>query len=202
MNYSRLHPQSSVSRGHPSRPNHVDRSPSVSPPSSIDLNTSDRVRHSVSKAPRSAVNVDYVGQNTDPRAQEWKISWQSPLLMTLCLILGTGCAIAHHVYYQSLDQQAVDDFSQEWAVRIGTGLAFLTRAFLVASAAMAFQQYTWLLWRSRAMSLSAIDDLMGVLGDLFPFLNFDLWKSAFAGVLVAIVIWYVNSPGLSTRPGC
>lgn len=123
------------------------------------------------------------GSSTDMRFNKWKIYWVTSTLMLSFLLLGIICAGAHHLYYMKLDQLPVDEFNQYWAVRIGTALAFLTRAFLMSSAAMGLQQYSWWILRRTPLSVTAIDDLTDVLGGLIPFANSELWQSAFGGCL-------------------
>ena len=125
----------------------------------------------------------------DCQNENWKVDRRNPFLMTTFLLLGTTCSIAHHVYYESLDRSSSNAVNQEWSLRIGIGLAFLARAFLVASAAMGFQHYSWLILRNTSLSINAIDDLLGILVDLVPLINIELWRSTLGVTIVACVIW-------------
>jgi hypothetical protein len=98
--------------------------------------------------------------NVTTKADRWHISRRVPLAMILFMLLGVAFAMAHHFYYNSLDGKPVVETEQEWAVRIGTGLAFLTKACLIASAAISYQQHYWRVLRSRPISIKGIDDIM------------------------------------------
>lgn len=146
-------------------------------------------QHSSGAAVNTESYESAVAHLSDDQFDKWKIALRNPSLMATFLLLGTGCAIVHHLYYGSLDRLSIDAVNQEWAVRIGTGLAFLIRAFLVASAAMGFQHYSWLILRKASLSIGTIDDLVGILDNLIPFINFELWRSALGVILVACIIW-------------
>lgn len=158
--------------------------------SSVSASPSLRVSVTPTETSQQMANIEMLATGAaHVKSEKWRIYWLNPTAMLSFLLLGIVCAVAHHLYYMSLDQSSVDAFNQEWAVRIGTALAFLTRAFLVGSAAMGLQQYSWLILRRTPLSIGAIDDLIGVLGDLIPFINFELWRRAFGGLFVGLVIW-------------
>ncbi|KAA8618200.1 hypothetical protein PtrV1_09707 [Pyrenophora tritici-repentis] len=66
----------------------------------------------------------------------WHVSFRVPLGIVLFMLFGIAFALGHHLYYNALDGQPVIQGTQEWAIRIGTGLAFLAKACLIASAAI------------------------------------------------------------------
>ncbi|KAL2841936.1 hypothetical protein BJX68DRAFT_270877 [Aspergillus pseudodeflectus] len=64
----------------------------------------------------------------------WGTGWQCPAMMVGFMICGALLAHGHHLYYTTLDCTRLTSIEQQtWATRIGTGLAFLSRAFLVAA---------------------------------------------------------------------
>ncbi|KAF7523250.1 hypothetical protein G7054_g11826 [Neopestalotiopsis clavispora] len=66
------------------------------------------------------------------------------ILILFNLLLGILFAIAHHVFYESLDGKVVvDQHQQEWYLRIGTGLSFAVRTLLSASIGSAYVQLIW-----------------------------------------------------------
>ena len=87
------------------------------------------------------------------------------------MLFGIAFASAHHFYYDALDGQSVVETSQEWAIRVGTGFAFLARACLIASATMPYQKQYWRVLGSRAISIGGIDDIMGLLANPACFVN-------------------------------
>ncbi|KAH6614040.1 hypothetical protein C7974DRAFT_428483 [Boeremia exigua] len=129
------------------------------------------------------------GDDVSTKADRWHISYRVPLGMVSFMLLGVGFAVAHHVYYQSLDGEPVAETSQEWAVRIGTGIAFLAKAFLIASAGISYQQHYWRVLRSRPVSVTSIDDIMGLLANPMCFFNWEVLRKAWASVVIALAIW-------------
>jgi len=106
------------------------------------------------------------------------------------MLVGIAFALAHHLYYNSLNGEPVTGTSQEWAVRIGTGLAFLTKAFLIASAAISYHQHYWRVLRTRPVSVQSIDDIMGLLANPTCFFNLEVVRKAWSSALIALAIWY------------
>ena len=78
-------------------------------------------------------------------------------------------------YYRSLDGSPVPDSAQGLAVRIGPGLAFLTKTWLTARAGLAHQQHYWKVLCVKPMSLRGIDDLMGRLGNPLYLISLDVF---------------------------
>ena len=118
-----------------------------------------------------------------------RIHWTAPCSIVVLFLSGILAALAHHLYYQSLDRQPISTIPQEWAVRIGTGLAFLCKACLCASSALAYQQYLWTILRSRALSIKSIDNVMGLVSDPTCFLSASTNRNALSCVIIAVVIW-------------
>lgn len=118
-----------------------------------------------------------------------RVHWTAPCSILFLILSGILATLAHHLYYQSLDQQPIAKIPQEWAIRIGTGLAFLSKACLGASAALAYQQYLWTILRSRALTVKSIDSVMGLLSNPTCFLSARTHRNAFSCIVTAVVIW-------------
>lgn len=106
------------------------------------------------------------------------------------LILGTATAVAHHAFATRVNGRPVQSSEQqEWYSSIGIGLAFLTRAFLSASAGLAYTQLLWYILRSRTFTLAGVDATFSVVKDLWSFFNWELWSNGLSLVIMAIVVW-------------
>lgn len=66
-----------------------------------------------------------------------KVHWFLPSLMFGLLLLGFLGAVAHHLFYDSLDGREAKN--QLAMIRIGTALAFFTKATLVGSVVIAYR---------------------------------------------------------------
>ena len=73
-----------------------------------------------------------------------KFNLSSRTKMNEAFLLGILFTISHHVFYQHLDGQAPWTGSyQEWPIRIGSILAFLTILFMSTSICEAYTQEVW-----------------------------------------------------------
>lgn len=98
--------------------------------------------------------------------------------------------IGHHVFATQVDGQAVKSGEQqEWYSSVVTGLAFLTKALLGASAGLAYTQLLWYILRSKTSTLAGVDATFSVARDLWSFLNWELWSNGLCLVAMAVVIW-------------
>jgi hypothetical protein len=78
--------------------------------------------------------------------------------MTGSLVSGLALAISHHLFYNYLNNRIVQSQNQqEWFLRIGTGMAFLTRALLSAAVGIAYTQILWRTLRSKSITLQGIN---------------------------------------------
>lgn len=94
------------------------------------------------------------------------------------------------MYYRMLDNDAAGDASrQEWVIRIGTGLAFLSRASLAAVVGISRKQWMWVTLRKKFMTLAGIDAMFGVTSDPIFFTNWNMVKQAKFATLMALLIW-------------
>lgn len=107
------------------------------------------------------------------------------------LTLGTVTAVGHHIIFATqVNEHAVQSSQQqEWYSSIVIGLAFLTRAFLTASAGLAYTQLLWYILRSKTFTLAGVDATFSVVKDLSSFLNWELWSNGLSLVVMAIVVW-------------
>ncbi|KAL6233451.1 hypothetical protein BDW75DRAFT_231960 [Aspergillus navahoensis] len=104
------------------------------------------------------------------------IHWRMPAAMAVCWIIGLGLALGHHFYYFSLDGTIVPgQTQQEWSLRVGTGLAFLTKTFLTTSVGIACVQNFWWILRLKPVRLSTLDSMWDIRGNIFNFLDPHIW---------------------------
>ncbi|KAL0262041.1 hypothetical protein SLS55_003476 [Diplodia seriata] len=138
-----------------------------------------------------SISDDDVTTAIPPQAQ-WGVHWKSPTLMLSLFIFGIGCCIAHHFFYQSLDGAAVESsIPQQWALRIGIGLAFLAKASLAASVGVAFTQRLWVTLRTKPISLRGLDNIFSLAVDPTSFLNGEALTQAKLLCLLAAAMWCI-----------
>jgi hypothetical protein len=102
----------------------------------------------------SFVNYQETTADDNPTYVSWGVYWQKPVLIAFMLVASTGLSLAHHFYYQSLNnQKAGDTDKQAWATRIGTFLAILVAFFLKTGTAIVLGQYVWTVVRRRAFTM-------------------------------------------------
>ncbi|CAI7641693.1 unnamed protein product [Penicillium glandicola] len=153
----------------------------IQPP---DHHTSDR------KTPEqnTSASPPAVGDESAPVA--WGIGWRCPTLMIISVVCGAMLSVGHHLYYRSLDNTLVNSVNQQtWAIRIGTGFAFLINSFLVSAVGIAAAQEIWATLRRKSVRLSGIDGMFEVLTSPFAFLIPDLWIYAKTLTILAIISW-------------
>ncbi|CEN62687.1 hypothetical protein ASPCAL09319 [Aspergillus calidoustus] len=123
---------------------------------------------------------------------QWGIGWQCPTMMIGFAVCGALLALGHHLYYDSLDNTLVTSTNQQtWAIRIGTGFAFLVKASLVSAVGVAAVQEIWAVLRRKYMTLRGIDGMFAVLTSPLAFLVPDLWMYAKILTMMAIVSWVI-----------
>lgn len=128
-----------------------------------------------------------------PELARWGIHWRTPSTMAILFLCGIIFALGHHFYYNSLDGEFnTGRDSQEWAIRIGTALAFLARASLDSAAAMAYMQYSWLRLRKRPTTIGGVDSILGALTDFSALVDMNKFRQSKMSSLLAILVWYVN----------
>jgi hypothetical protein len=108
------------------------------------------------------------------------------------LFLGTALAIIHHVFYLRLNGNVVKSSDEQtWAFRIGTGLAFLVKAFLSVAVSIACVQHFWWILRRKPIQLSKVDSMYDILGNAWTFLDKNLWFGGPGVAMLAGIVWYV-----------
>jgi len=110
-------------------------------------------------------------------------------------LLGAMSAIAHHLYNSSRNGQSATNpgfANQTWAIRFGTGFAFLTISLLSTALTVAFHQLVWysVQHQRKGFSLAALDDLFALNRNLASFLSKEILTRATGVFIVAIFIWY------------
>jgi hypothetical protein len=113
--------------------------------------------------------------------------------MIICFVLGLGLAIGHHFYYYSLDNTTVGSQTQQaWALRIGTGLAFLTKTFLVTAVGFALVQNFWWILRIKPVRLSTLDSMWDIRGSIFNFFDPHIWVRGPNVAILGFISWYTR----------
>ncbi|KAL7953123.1 hypothetical protein V8C34DRAFT_297785 [Trichoderma compactum] len=154
-------------------------------------------------------------QSDEPEAQKtsgiWRIHWRSPTSMIGLFIGATGAAVAHHLYYDSIDGSEVvivqDEWtlqavrnSQEWKLRFGAGLAFLAKAMFAASAIVAYEQRAWLTARNKSVTVAGLDAMFSAAQSPLSFFSADFLRKAKAGAIMALLVWCIPLAAVIT-PG-
>jgi hypothetical protein len=119
-----------------------------------------------------------------------RIFCKVPILLLTTLILGVASALGHHFLYKHYDGREVGDTSeQEWIIRGGTALAFLTKTFLASALTIAYTQHVWLTFRKKFVTVQAIDAVLAASHNLLSFLNGEMYWKAKTATILALVIW-------------
>jgi hypothetical protein len=124
--------------------------------------------------------------------QSWKFAvyWLQPTLMILYLAVGVIGATSHHLYYLSLHHGKVyTGDRQQWPVRIGSGLTFLTVAVFNMAVGAAYTQYVWTRLRKKTYSLLGVDQLFALTTDATGLFSQEILLRAKSVVLIAVVAW-------------
>ncbi|KAH6957189.1 hypothetical protein DER45DRAFT_595857 [Fusarium avenaceum] len=112
------------------------------------------------------------------------------ILMTGSLLSGVVLSIGHHLFYDYLNNRIVQSQNQqEWFLRIGTGMAFLTRALLSAAVGIAYTQILWRTLRSKSVTINGINSMFGVPHNAWDFTTSELWTAAPALTIIAAIAW-------------
>ncbi|KAL4902655.1 hypothetical protein BDW74DRAFT_158265 [Aspergillus multicolor] len=120
------------------------------------------------------------------------IHWRMPTAMGVCWIIGLGLALGHHFYYFSLNGTIVPgQTQQEWSLRVGTGLAFLTKTFLTTGVGIACVQNLWWILRSRPVRLSTLDSMWDIRGNIFNFFDPHIWLRGPNVAVLGLISWCI-----------
>ena len=137
-------------------------------------------------------------------AMNRKIHWLAPGSMLGGLLAGIVFALAHHLFYNSLEGKAAlggrdyrflgtDVSQQQTNIAIGTAFAFLSKASLVWAASVAYVQLFWrnLVSQKRAApTLGRLDSIAHATDNFLILLNVKLWWSYSFMLLLATTAWY------------
>jgi len=127
-----------------------------------------------------------------PRRRQDIVRFLSPPSMTIFFLLGIASAVGHHEFNRIRNNKSVySDLQQQWAIRIGTGLAFITKTTLVTAIGIAFMQHLWPTATERAITLRGLDSIFSLTTNIFSLLNTDVWKGAKVLACLALATWLV-----------
>jgi hypothetical protein len=105
-------------------------------------------------------------------------------------LCGLLLSVGHHLYYNRLDNTLVKSVEQQtWAIRIGTGFAFVVKTLFVAAIGIAAVQQIWTTLRRKSVNLRGIDAMFSVLNNPMAFLVPDMWICAKTLTLLATISW-------------
>ncbi|KAH7239796.1 hypothetical protein B0J15DRAFT_141753 [Fusarium solani] len=125
--------------------------------------------------------------------------------MVLFLLLGIGGALSHHFLYWHLKGRDVKD--QEWWLRLGQFISFVSKAGFVLSVLMAQQQTAWRAVGKKDYSVHAIDSLFGSSHDIMELFSREAWTKTWLVMILSLYIWIsplvviFSSATLSVSPG-
>ncbi|KAJ5951220.1 uncharacterized protein N7479_009633 [Penicillium vulpinum] len=129
----------------------------------------------------------------------WGVGWRCPTLMVAFVVCGAMFSMGHHLYYRSLDNTLVHSVDQQtWAIRIGTGFAFLVKSFLVSAVGIAAVQQMWATLHRKFVKLRGIDSMFAVLTSPIALLSPDLWVCAKTLILLAVISWLIPLTAIVT----
>ncbi|KAF4446503.1 hypothetical protein F53441_9843 [Fusarium austroafricanum] len=108
--------------------------------------------------------------------------------MIACATIGIAGAISHNFLYMHLDVHEATN--QQWWLRLGQLISFISNANFILATVMAHQQIAWKAIGQRAFSIQAIDSLFGAAHNILELFNREAWiKSKFAMFLV-LYMWF------------
>jgi hypothetical protein len=103
------------------------------------------------------IEIQSLIQQRSGMTSAWGVHWWPSFCMISLFVSGVVGAIAHHTFYRLLDGKEANN--QLWMGRIGTGMAFYTKASLVGCVVLSYKQRIWYSLRRRGMTVGAIDGL-------------------------------------------
>ncbi|KAK7516273.1 hypothetical protein IWZ03DRAFT_186003 [Phyllosticta citriasiana] len=161
-----------------------------------------------SKGGISETQTTPTGSESIPPVALWNIHWRSPALMAGFFLAGVCFALGHHFHYENLDDEEVGSATkQQWAIRIGTLLAFLSKACLAAAVGVAYTQRLWVTVKEKPISLRNLDNIFSLTTDPISFFSLEVLMSAKLLCLLAACMWCIpivatiTPATLSVRPG-
>lgn len=131
-------------------------------------------------------------QPASSRMPKWNVRWWSAMQMGGLFLLGLATAVGHHVLYTSLDGSLAGDVErQEWSIRFGTALAYLTQTSLAASVVCAYSQHIWTIFKARSISIKGISAMFSASTDPIAFGTTEMWIKAKLGSIMVVAAWYL-----------
>lgn len=164
---------------------------------STDVSSLKTMRTSVSKF-RTKLDMDTLSlvEKRSTEVAQWGIHWAAPFMMVGLFLAGFLGAVGHHIFYSRLHgQPAVHQLTM---IRIGTALAFFTKAMLVGSVLVSYRQRIWHTFRRKAMTIGAIDGLFAATENPLNFRRGEMLRNAKLASLMALCTWSVLCRALSS----
>lgn len=130
-------------------------------------------------------------QLVDKRAgelAEWHIHWVTPAMIAALFVAGVIAAVGHHLFYAHLDGKPAAD--QLKMIRYGTALAFFVKSTLVGTVIMCYRQRIWHTFRTRPLTINAIDGLFSATEDPTQFWNWEMIRNGKLATFMAACSWY------------
>lgn len=112
---------------------------------------------------------------------------KSPWSMVLFFFLGIAGALCHHFVYDSLEGQAAEN--QEWWLRLGQLISFISKAGFVVAVLMAQQQTAWRAVATKGYSVHAVDSLFGASHDVMELFSGEAWDKSRLVMILSLYIW-------------
>lgn len=150
-------------------------------------------------------NDEGSGSSLEPAANShaprlWGVHWASPTSMMILFLAATGSAIGYHFYYSGLHGTVVMDTtsgwklndvrnSQEWALRLGTGFAFLVQSMFAAAVNIALQQRVSVATRKKPITIGGLDAMFSAAHSLLSFTSMEFLCKAKLGAGLALLVW-------------
>ncbi|KAF2708845.1 hypothetical protein K504DRAFT_477276 [Pleomassaria siparia CBS 279.74] len=115
---------------------------------------------------------------------QWNIHWITPASIVALFVAGLMTALAHHFFYVHLNGRPANN--QLLMIRYGTALAFFVKSTLAGCVIMCYRQRIWHTFRTKAMTMAAIDGLFSATEDPTQFWNWEMiWNGKLATVMAA-----------------
>ncbi|KAI0102406.1 hypothetical protein GGR51DRAFT_527249 [Nemania sp. FL0031] len=119
--------------------------------------------------------------------EDYLSQYNMPCLMFTLIVLGSLAALGHHLYYQGLHDQRVQD--PQWPIRFGTAVAFLVKASFVGSVDIAYRQQAWLMVKRRNYKISTLDSVFSACSSPWVFGNAQFLSEAYLAAATALFVW-------------
>ncbi|KAF5027073.1 hypothetical protein F66182_842 [Fusarium sp. NRRL 66182] len=125
--------------------------------------------------------------------------------MVGCLIFGVAAALGHHFLYNALDGR--EALNQQWWLRLGQLISFISNASFVLAAMMAHQQIAWQAVGKKGFSVKAVDSLFGSGHYITELFSREAWVKSWFVMFLALYMWFsplvviLTSATLDVEPG-